>query len=252
MIGLELAIRRKLFPAAGGAPPRLVYENFRLSIAPGAFVCILGPSGCGKTTLLNMIAGLDRGYEGEIALTGRPEPRLGYAFQTPRLLPWRTVLENALLPLPAGPGPRERVRALLAEMGLETVADAYPSRLSLGMQRRAALARAFAVEPDVLLLDEPFVSLDEPTAERLRDLLAGLLAAHPATVLFVTHDSREAVRLADRIVALAGAPARIVRDMTVSLTADERRSQTAVDAFRARFISTNLGAWPIAAEVRRE
>ena len=252
MIGLEVSIAAKRFSAAGGAPPRLVYEDFRLSVAPGAFVCVLGPSGCGKTTLLNMIAGLDRGYEGEIALTGRAEPRIGYAFQTPRLLPWRTVLENVLLPLPAGPRPRERARALLAEMGLEAAAKVFPSRLSLGMQRRAALARAFAVEPDLLLLDEPFVSLDEATADHLRDLLTGLLAAHPATVLFVTHDSREAVRLADRIVALAGAPARIVRDMTVSLTADERRSQTAVDAFRARFISTNLGAWPIAAEVRRE
>ena len=247
MIGLEVSIVAKRFPAAGGAPPRLVYRDFRLSVAPGAFVAILGPSGCGKTTLLNLIAGLDRGYEGEISLDGRPEPRSGYAFETPRLLPWRTVLENVLLPLPAGRQARERARALLAEMGLDAARDAYPSRLSLGMQRRAALARAFAVEPDLLLLDEPFVSLDEATAERLRDLLGALLARHPATVLFVTHDSREAVRLADRIVALAGAPARLVRDVDVRLTADERRSPDAVDGFRARLVSTNLDAGPVEA-----
>ena len=244
MTGIEVEIRRKLFPAVGGAPPRLVYEDFRLSVAPGAFLCLLGPSGIGKTTLLNMIAGLDRAFEGRIRFTESRTPRIGYAFQSPRLLPWRTVLQNVALVLPPSPASQDRALALLDEMGLAAARDVYPERLSLGMQRRVALARAFAVEPDLLLMDEPFVSLDEATADRLRDLLLGVLAAHPATVVFVTHDSREAVRLADRIVVLAGAPARISRDVPVELDAEQRRNGGTVDGFRARHLSTSLDSEP--------
>lgn len=215
MTGVAVHIRAKTFPAQAGAPERALYRDFRLDVADGSFVAVLGPSGLGKTTLLNMIAGLDRAFEGDIRFSGGAEPRIGYAFQNPRLLPWRTVLQNVLLPLDGTADAERRARSLLAEMGLGDAADVYPERLSVGMQRRAALARAFALEPDLLLMDEPFVSLDEANAEKLRELLAALVARRPTTVLFVTHDSREAHRLAHRVVTLAGPPARIVEDVAV-------------------------------------
>jgi NitT/TauT family transport system ATP-binding protein len=239
MIGVGIEVRRKLFAAVGDAPARLVYEDFSLEIAPGSVMGILGPSGTGKTTLLNIVAGLDRDYEGRIAIAAADdEPCLAYVFQAPRLLPWRTALENVALPLAACPESRRRALQLLEEMGLASVRDAYPGRLSLGEQRRVALARAFAVEPDVLLMDEPFVSLDDATAGQLRALLADTLRRRPTTVMFVTHDTREAFRLTDRLVFLAGAPARIVRDIRNPLTQDERGSDAAIERVRARYGSS--------------
>jgi NitT/TauT family transport system ATP-binding protein len=234
MIGVSIDVRRKLFPAVADAPARLVYEDFRLEAAPGTVMGLLGPSGTGKTTLLNIVAGLDRDYDGRIAFAGPDrEPRLAYVFQAPRLLPWRTALENVVLPLPPGPESKRRARQLLREMGLGGACHAYPGRLSLGEQRRVALARAFAIEPDLLLMDEPFVSLDDATASQLRALLRELLQSRPTTVLFVTHDTREAFRLADRLVFLAGAPARITRDIVNPLAGEERGSDAAIERVRA-------------------
>lgn len=238
MIGVTIEVRRKLYPAVGAAPARLVYEDFSLEVAPGICLGLLGPSGIGKTTLLNIVAGLDRGYEGRIAITSADrEPRIAYVFQAPRLLPWRTALENVALPLPAGLRSRQRALQLLDEMGLGPVLDAYPGRLSLGEQRRVALARAFAIEPDLLLMDEPFVSLDEATAGQLRALLTDLLRRRPTTVLFVTHDVREAFRLADRLVFLTGAPARIAQDIRNPLAEAERGRDATVELVRARYRS---------------
>lgn len=244
MTGIAVEIARKRFPPVGGAPPLTVYDGFRLDVEPGSFVCLLGPSGIGKTTLLNIIAGLDRDFEGTVRFAGTPGPRVAYAFQTPRLLPWRTVLQNILLVMPDGAtaAGEAAARRLLVEMGLGEAAGVYPERLSLGMQRRVALARAFAIEPDLLLMDEPFVSLDEATAERLRELLLGLLARRPATVLFVTHDSREAVRLADRLVVLDGPPAAIRSDFAVSLSAAERHDPAAIDGVREALRADVQGA----------
>ena len=135
-------------------------------------VAITGPSGCGKTTLLNIVAGLDRNYEGSVIFAAA-EPHLAYVFQTPRLLPWRTVSENVALALPPGAPRVARVQELLVRVGLGEVAAAHPERLSLGMERRA-LARAFILDPDFLLMDEPFVSPDEAAGQDLRALLRRL------------------------------------------------------------------------------
>ncbi|WP_428981269.1 ABC transporter ATP-binding protein [Methylopila turkensis] len=242
MSAVSVEIVSKTFPAAGGAPERALYRDFRLDVADRSFVALLGPSGLGKTTLLNMIAGVDRDFVGRVGFGAGGSPRIGYAFQTPRLLPWRTVLQNVTLPLPAGEGARERALRVLSEMGLADASDVYPERLSLGMQRRVALARAFALEPDLLLMDEPFVSLDEANADRLRDLLTELIARRPTTVLFVTHDSREAFRLADRVVALDGPPVRITDDVAVTLTPEQRRMPSEIERLRAALLGLKRGA----------
>ncbi len=230
MTGLDITLERKAFAATGETPERVVYADFHLTVAPGGFVALIGPSGCGKTTLLNIVAGLDRAYTGRTRFTGTgaqgeapPRPHLAYVFQSPRLLPWRTVAENVRLALTPDQIARGLDARFIELVGLADSVALHPEKLSLGMQRRAALARAFATEPDVLLMDEPFVSLDEATAERLRLLLLDLLTARPATVLFVTHDTREAVMLADRIVEIGGRPATILRDLAVTLDAAGRR-----------------------------
>ncbi|MDQ0347778.1 ABC transporter ATP-binding protein [Ancylobacter vacuolatus] len=232
MNAIAIEIAEKRYRAPAGEAGREIFRGFRLDIGAGEFVALLGESGIGKTTLLNIVAGLDRDYRGTVRF-GAAAPRVGYAFQNPRLLPWRTVLQNVALPLPPGAEGQRRARAMLEEVGLGELADAYPERLSLGQQRRVALARAFAIEPDVLLMDEPFVSLDEAGAARLRDLLRRLLAGRPATVLFVTHDRREAVELASRIVVLEGTPVRIVRDLPLALTPAERANAACIDEVRA-------------------
>lgn len=236
MTAVSVELGEKTFAASGGAPERALYRDFRLDVADRSFVALLGPSGLGKTTLLNVIAGVDKEFRGRVVFSAAA-PKIGYAFQSPRLLPWRTVLENVTLPLPPGEAHRAHAIAVLGEMGLGDAHDVYPERLSLGMQRRVALARAFAVEPDLLLMDEPFVSLDETNAEKLRDLLAELISRRPTTVLFVTHDSREAIRLADRVVVLAGPPVRIVRDVAVDLTAERRRQSGHIDRLRADLLN---------------
>ena len=238
MISIAIDLRRKLFPAVGEAPTRLVYEDFSLAVAPNLCLGLLGRSGTGKTTLLNIVAGLDRDYEGRVQFAGAGrEPRIAYVFQTPRLLPWRTALENVMLPLPPKLDSTQRALRLLEEMGVGATRDAYPGRLSIGEQRRVALARAFAIEPDLLLMDEPFVSLDEGTANQLRALLTDLLERRPTTVIFVTHDLREAFRLTDRLVFQAGTPARILLDMANPLGKAERNDDAAIELVRARYRS---------------
>jgi len=235
---LRVTIRKKRFPAVGDAPAKLVVQDLTLEVRPQGFMALFGPSGCGKTTLLNLIAGLDRDFEGEVAW---PDPaRIGYVFQEPRLLPWLTVEDNLQLVLPDDPASAVRIEAWLAEMGLADVRAVYPTRLSLGMARRVALARAFVIRPSLLLMDEPFVSLDEATAERLRRLLLDTLRAHPATVVFVTHNLREAIMLADRIALLTPAPARLQAIVEVPLAPAERTDPLAIERFRAELLGRDL------------
>jgi NitT/TauT family transport system ATP-binding protein len=230
---VRIRILRKGFPAVAGRAATIVLEGIDLGIEAGSFVVLTGPSGCGKSTLLNIVAGLDTDFEGSVDF-GAADRSLAYVFQSPRLLPWRTVAENVALALPDGDPRLASVPEMLARVGLAEAASAYPERISLGMQRRAALARAFILEPDVLLMDEPFVSLDEATAEDLRKLLMELWGRRPTTVLFVTHDRREAVMLATRIVRLAGSPARVTADTAVALARTERSCTDRVTAEQRR------------------
>lgn len=225
----SVRIDRKTYSrAAGGEVP--VIRDLAFELPPRTFTCMLGPSGCGKTTTLRIVLGLDEDYEGAVSPDLR-NARSAAAFQEPRLLPWRSVEQNIRLAMP--PDEREHdLTALLESVGLAGFRASYPSELSLGMARRAALARAFAVSPDVLFLDEPFVSLDEATANRLRDILIDLWQSSRSTVLMVTHNVREALRLADRLIVLSSRPAHVVGTMDVRLPREERQG-AALDALSA-------------------
>ena len=220
---LKVRIDSKAFRSADGAATEVLH-GLAFELQPQTFTCLIGPSGCGKTTTLRILLGLDRDFAGSIELPS-PALRMAAVFQEPRLLPWRTVEQNVRLALPPETDPRGRAAdldALFAILGLQELRGRYPAELSLGLARRVALARAFAVMPDVLLLDEPFVSLDEHTADRLRALLLELWQRHSTTVLMVTHNVREAARLADRLLLMNGQPARIVGDVPVPLARDAR------------------------------
>ncbi|MGZ8217252.1 ABC transporter ATP-binding protein [Methylomagnum sp.] len=233
MTAVHIDIASKHYRIDGHPSPVPVIRDLRLNLGSGEFVCLVGPSGCGKTTLLNIVAGLDRDYRGSVRIEAASNPpRIGYVFQNPRLLPWRTVRENIALALPKDTDPAY-VDHLFEVVGLTDARDVYPERLSLGMSRRAALVRAFAINPDLLLMDEPFVSLDPPTARRIRELALRLWRERPHTVLFVTHDLREAIELADRLVFLEPSPAAVIGDVTVDLPRDER-GDAAIEAFRQR------------------
>lgn len=203
--------------------PELIVDGFDWSIGEGAFHCLVGRSGCGKTTLLKLVAGLLQPDRGSIALQGQtvrePGAQVGFVFQRPTLLEWLTVAENILLPISLkrkpGPADRENLESLLALVGLSGLGDRNATQLSGGQQSRVAIARALILEPPVLLLDEPFAALDAITREELQDDLLHLFRLRNTTVLFVTHDIREAVYLADRVAVMDRG--RLKRDIPVSL-----------------------------------
>ena len=245
-VAITVAIDEKRYSGRAGAGPVTALRGLRACIGPSEFCVVTGPSGCGKTTLLNIIAGLDRDFSGTLSFapSDGDRPRIGYVFQSPRLLPWRTVRENVALVQPhrAELAVLER---LLADVGMADMAGAYPVQLSGGMARRAALARAFAIAPDLLLMDEPFLSLDAAAADHLRSLLLRLVSTRPATVLFVTHDFGEAVTLADRILVLSPAPGRVMAEMPIALARTERGDPDTLSALRAEL--ARLADHPIAA-----
>jgi sulfonate transport system ATP-binding protein len=206
---LEVSIARKALRTASGQT-RVVLHDVAFSLPKGEICALLGPSGCGKTTVLRIISGLDADFEGRILL---PSPhRIGMVFQEPRLLPWRSLIQNLRL---VGASSENDLAEIVAALRLSNHLDHFPGELSLGLARRVAIARAFAVKPDLLLLDEPFVSLDAALAAQLREELLALVLKRKATTLIVTHDVEEAISLADRIIVLSAAPGRILADRTI-------------------------------------
>lgn len=212
---LTVDLQRKTYPNGVCAA-----QDLRFQVAKSEFVAIVAPSGAGKSTLLNILSGLDADFHGTIDYPA--SSTLSFMFQEPRLMPWLTLEENIRLILDAPSRQNDTTRftrmdSLLTELGLNDFRQTYPNQLSGGMKRRAALVRAFVTRPDLLLMDEPFQSLDEPTAQGLRQLLLQLWAENSPTVLFVTHSLNEALLLADRILFLSARPAQVILDYTVPL-----------------------------------
>jgi NitT/TauT family transport system ATP-binding protein len=202
-----------------------VLRDIDVAVEPGEFIALVGPSGCGKTTLLRIVAGLEPASAGDVLLDGRairgPGSERGFVFQSDNLLPWRTVLANAIIGPEiagrAGAAEQSRTRALLRLVGLEGFEHYYPRQLSGGMRQRVNLARALAIDPDILLMDEPFSALDAQTREIMQTELMRIWEEGRKTVLFVTHQIDEAVFLSDRVLVLGRRPGRIRETVPVAL-----------------------------------
>ncbi len=225
---LELHIREKRF-ASADARPRAVLRDVHFSAGPGEVVALLGQSGAGKSTLLRIALGLDQAFDGRVT---RPAGRIGVVFQEPLLLPWLTVAENLRLVVTADV-PEPDIPALLAAVGLADAASRRPAQLSLGMARRASVARALAVDPAVLVLDEPFVSLDRQLAGTLGGLLMSRAHKQGTLVLVAMHDVEHALAIADRILVLHGRPAVLAADLAVP----DRGDAAALEGLRGELLT---------------
>ncbi len=235
----------------GRTHPVQALEGLTLHVDPGEVVSLIGPNGSGKSTLLRVIAGLLAPTSGRVTLDDRPvdgpDARVGLVFQEPRLLPWRSVADNVAYPLDLAGWPRDRreqrLDTLLRLVGLRQARNARPSQLSGGMRQRAAIARALALEPEVLLLDEPFSALDALTRERFNVELLKLWSRTGSTILLVTHSISEAIFLADRVVVLSASPGHVVADLRVDLPRPRSYAELdeAVVSSTAREIRAHLG-----------
>jgi len=203
----------------------VVHERLKFSVAPNEFVCICGPSGCGKTTLLDYLAGILKPTRGTVLIDGTAaDPKrhsISFVFQETSTFPWLTVFDNVATGLRIKGVPQDqiatKVREIIALVGLQGFETYYPHQISGGMKQRVAIARAFVTDADVILMDEPFVSLDQPTRERMQREVLDIWRRRLRTVIFVTHNIEEAVFLGDRILILSEKPSRIVADIAVPL-----------------------------------
>ena len=228
---LRVDIAEKTFSSTEGVSLAAL-RGLSFEVRQGEFACLLGPSGCGKTTTLRILLGLDKEFSGSYQLPEGGSNRIAAVFQEPVLLPWRTVEQNVRLALPRSERNADLGR-LFDSLGLAGMLPLFPAELSLGLARRVALARAFATRPAMLFLDEPFVSLDEKTAERLRHLLLSVWSARPTTALMVTHNLREALMLSDRIIVLSPRPAHVQGVFDIRLPRQYRNPQVMSDLLRS-------------------
>jgi len=232
----------------GGVDGTLALENLDMTVNRGELVAVVGPSGCGKSTLMRLMSGLWLPTDGGVIIDGKevdqPLSIVGMAFQNPTLLPWRTILDNVMLPLEVATGHRSRLRAnkagyvakaqeLLELVGLGGFGAKLPHQLSGGMQQRASLCRALIHEPALLMLDEPFAALDIFTREDLWSVLQNVWMARRPTVMLVTHDLREAVYLADRVVVMSSRPGRVIAEHVVPFPRPRKREDTFSPEFNA-------------------
>jgi len=240
---INIEIKKKTFPlkTQNKQSENLIFKNLNFIIKKSQFVSIFGPSGCGKTTLLNIISGLDKDFDGSIQTLNsetNPNKNLSYMFQAPRLFPWLTAIENVKFPIKKKKNCEKIAFEFIKKIGLEKYKNQYPNRLSGGMQRRIALARAFAPNPNILLLDEPFISIDIKIANSLRKLLIKLWKKNKPIIIFVTHDLDEAIELADRICFLSNLPSKILLDYEVNLNRPRNQNSKKFIALRRLLSST--------------
>jgi len=257
---LQIQDVARRFPSrTPGAPPFTAIFDLNLSVHEGEFVSIVGPSGCGKSTLLGLVAGLDLPNEGTVLLHGSrvtgPSPHVGFMLQKDLLLPWRTVLHNVEFGLEArkmsAKERRERATRELKRCRMLDFADRYPYQISGGQRQRAALARTLAIDPAVVLLDEPFSALDAQTKLVLQRSFAQTIAGSGLTTLLITHDLSEAVAMSDRILVMSDRPGRITEEIDVGLpdrdnpiarVATPRASEIVAHLFHALHIDNRLDA----------
>lgn len=241
MTAPRLSIEKLTVTYASARGPLTALRDLSLEVADGEFVAVLGPSGCGKSTLLNIASGLLAPSSGQVAICGEPvsTPRrdVGIVFQQPTLLPWKTVLENVLVPMQAMGLPvddhRTRARELIRMVRLEGFENHYPHELSGGMQQRVGIARGFMHDPQLLLMDEPFAALDAMTREHMTDELQAMWMQSGKSVLFITHSIPEAVYLADRVVVLSARPGTVIEVIDVPIARPRRLDTLGSPEFNA-------------------
>jgi NitT/TauT family transport system ATP-binding protein len=225
-----------------------------LEVGAGEFVSVVGPTGCGKSTLLNIAAGLLEASSGEVRVFGEPlaglNRRAGYMFQTDALMPWRSAVANVMVGLQyrglAAPEARQQAEAWLARVGLAGFGDRYPHQLSGGMRKRTALAQTLALDPDIILMDEPFSALDIQTRQLMENEVLDLWAAKKKAVLFITHDLDEAIAMSDRVVVLSAGPAtRPIGEFAVDLPRPRDVAEVRADP---RFVTLHSRIWAVLRE----
>ena len=218
MSDIFISVKEKVYNNQNSTPAIQALKNIEISIRSKEFVSIVGPSGCGKTTLMNIIGGLVEANEQQIFINNKKKNNnnsFGYIFQTSRLMPWLTLFENVKLVCNPNSEIDQKVENILENFGLKDFIHAYPNTISGGMRRRASMARAFINNPEILLMDEPFVSLDQPAAEDLYNVLISYWRRNPTTILLITHSVKEAILLSNRILFMTKRPGSILIDYKV-------------------------------------